>query len=430
MHATCKFTALTLAIMLPVGCSGLEPGSTTGTEPPPAPQTAITELPGGTSESPAEIGVLALDPTAGGQLVERKNADPLPAGPPGTFALFDSFGSLSRLGDQSVKPDLLVGNIDSGRSHNFHSELYVGKADRPDGLGYIGDFAMPGDDLIVWIARHEVGELSLDDYDVFSKEGDHEPIHIGSSTPDVEGVAVSVPGSGNFVTVVGDYAWWVEGELDTASPGGTAFTNIYAAPLDGTRSQRVVFEGAQYPHADRCTAAPRISYVTDSTSTGLSTEVAALKSVLVDDSGSVVGDTRVLWTADSAGLAIDGADACGSHWAVAYTDWSDTADVDVRPSGVIIGGPTGVSYFELPLRSTSAGALTVTQFGAFFFDWGGSSYGRQYFYSFETEKLYFIGNGASFGFTPVGDNCAAMAAEVSNASGVGPDYALRTVCTG
>jgi len=387
----------------------------------------VASLNGGTKASPAPISALTLDSTASGQLVDRELKDPLPAGPPGTFGFLDPFGSISRYGSQKIEPDFDIANLESGEVYHFGNHMYVGKADRDDGQGYIGDFAMPQSDVIVWISRHEVGELALDDYDVFSWDGKAQPVKIGHSTVDVDGVSIAAPGNGNYLTVVGDSAWWVEGELSDS--GSTSYSSIYSAPLDGSTPQGVAVAGARLPRADTCTTNATLSYVEDSTSSGSSPVVATLKSATVT-SGAAVNEATELWRASSPNLAIDSADTCGEHWAVSYTDWAAGPDAEVHPSGVAIGGPDGEVYFELPPKSTSAGSVTVTSFGTFFFDWGGIAYGQQYFYSFATKQLYYIGDGASFGFTRVGARCAAMASETPSSPGAAaPDYTLRLACT-
>lgn len=422
--------ALSAAAIVLAGCStDPEQSASSPWVAPEIVESGMTSLRGGSEGAPAAIEQLVLDTTAGGELVNVAVVDGLPQGSDGAFGLFDPFGSVQRAAAEEVKPELGIENLSTGEVRNFGSEVYVGVSDQSDGSGSFGEFALLPDSTLVWMARKQTGELALDLYDVFSMAPGAQPKLIGSSTADFSGgLALSAPGDGNYLTVVGKNAWWVEGDFTDMTADAKVFSNIYSAPLDGSDPQRIAVEAARLPHADTCSTDPTLIYVTDATSSAGGVDRAALTSVGVGDDGDLAPATE-LWTAGEPGISVDSADACGNHYAVAYSDWSNGQDAETHPSGVVIAGPHGTDYFEMPEESTGAGRVTATPFGVFFFDWG-VNYGAQYFYSYSTGLLYHVGYGASFGFTKIGDDCAAMAwmapDEVNTTSS---NYHIRKVCS-
>lgn len=426
-------TALSAIAVATLGLAGCSMGSA-HTAPGPWEAPAITSdgtttLSGGTLKAPAKIEDMGLDTTAGGELGNEPLADGLPDGGLGIFGLFSPSGMLMRPNGDKVKPQVSIEDLDTGEVHKYDASVYAGAADQEDGSGSFGEFVLLPDSTLVWMARQQTQELALDKYDVYSMKPGAKPVHIGSSTPDVSGgLALTAPGDGNYLTVVGDNAWWVEGDLIGQAPGAKQYSNIYTAPLDGSRSQHVAIDAARLVQADTCADDPTLIYVEDATSSAGRIDLATLSAAKVDANGDL-GSGAPLWSAWDSNISVDTADACGEHFAVAYVDWSNGEDAETHPTGVLIGGPEGTVYYAMPDQSTGAGRVTVTSFGVFFFDWGGLTYGKQYFYSYATGDLYFIGNGASFGFTKVGDKCAAMAwVDPEDASVVMTNYRVRKVC--
>ena len=411
------------------GCApGVPGGGDMGFTAPGTPPHVENGVPGGSLADPVRISDLQLDTSAAGSLVNVATSQVLPPGPRGVFGLFSDGGYLMRQGDAAIEPDIYIQEISTGQVVEFGNSLYLGLASEKDGSGFVGEYLVLDDGSLIWMARQETGELALDSYDVFVKPSFGDPMRIGGSTPDLEGgLALSAPGDGNYLVTFGGRALWVEGELSSDMSESTRYSSIFSAPLDGSEPQRVEFIEARLPRVDSCSGSQRLIYVTDATSRGRFDEPGLVSEVTLSGP-DLFEDQGTIWRAPERSV-IDSVDVCGEVLAAAFTTWSEGDDPQAVESFIAISSAKGEAYFSMPEDSIGAGRVTATDFGVFFFDWGGTGYGKQYFYSLDLGRVFYIGDGASFGFSRVGGDCVAMAwSHTSTGDDAPQSYSVRQVC--
>lgn len=371
-----------------------------------------------TTATTIDVSLLTLDRAASGQLEEVPIPPGLPALSPGFFYWIDPFGSLWGQGTSptGASTDVVL-NVATGDIRDFGPSLLVGRAAAPGASGMVGERVLAPDGTVVWQARDEGGELAFDSYDVVAMAPGGVPVTIGGTTPDLDGMAFSAPGDGNYLTVAGGRAWWVDGDarVDVSSETGLQqYSSIYSAPLDGSAPQQVTFLGARFPQVDQC-APPRVirlSYLVDGTSTGRSEQVPEIHTVTLNGEGTVTSD-EVLWRADRPMASVNSVGVCGDLVAVGYLldDPTNTA-LEYR-TYVAITDARGSTVLELSDMTSGAGRVTAVEGGVFFFEWNWST---QIFWSRLTRDPSFIGLGASFGFGAASDGTVLMASEAPDPS--------------
>jgi len=348
---------------------------------------------------------LPVDPLAGGKLVELAVPKGLPSLPPQSFYWLDPFGNVWGKSMSGGETSDIVLDTASGVVTDLGKQLMQGRAATGDN-GVVGERVLAPNGFIVWQARDEGGDLTFDSFDVFAMRPGQGATLIGESTVDIDGRSFSAPGDGNYLTVLGGQAWWVDGEIvgKPNTEGARRYSSIYSSPLDGSRAQRVAIEGARFPQVDRCAPAgvERLTYLVDATSTGDTTQMPELHAAEVSSDGQLLNDT-VIWEGSDAAEAIYSVGVCGEFIAIGRSrereDLTMAGFVTIRPSPDV-----PESTIALSEEAAGAGRITATTDAFFFFEWGTDT---QVFWSADG-GAYVVGTGGSFGFGLADDGTIVM----------------------
>lgn len=349
---------------------------------------------------------------------------PIPAGlptpPRGSFYWIDPYGDLWSWGTEGAGVGVM--NPDTRAWRDYGDSLLVGKAAAPGANGVVGERVLTPGGTVVWFARDESGQLTLDSYDVFARAPAGTPVKVGESTVDWDGLTFAAPGDSNYLTAVGNRAYWVESVTradPTQDAGYKSYASVFSAPLDGSKPQEVAFDSARFSRLDRCAPAdqPRLIYMVDRVSTGYPDTVATLHGVTLDAAGEVQRDS-VLWSDSVSGRFIDSVGVCGDTVAVAYKADSDSVAMDHFLTVYQRGDPV-TSLSLQPDQSSGAGQVLVVPGGVFAFEWDGDYPGRQLFWRASTNTWYVIGNGSTFNVAVTDGGEVVMARESGDQDDLG-----------
>jgi hypothetical protein len=367
------------------------------------------------------------DPSGGGVLADL----PIPAGLPGLtqgyFYWIDPFGNLWSNANAG-SPVSGVFNSDKASWRDLGDSLLVGKAAAKGANGMVGETILGPDGTLVWLARDESGELALDSYDVYAWSPGADPVKIGESTVDWDGKTFTAPGDGNYLTVAGPRAYWVESvtRADASEDVGyKSYCAIYSAALDGTGTQEIAFDSARFSRLDRCAPSDqaRLTYMVDRVSTGLKDTIATLHAVEFDPEGTVASDD-VIWRDDVPGRFIDSVGVCGDTVAVGYLGDPETTAMDHYLT--VYRGDVVTSLSLFPDRSSGVGQVLAVPGGVFAFEWDGDYPGKELFWSSADNRWYVIGNGSTFNIAVTDQGHVVMAQEAGPADDSGwPPYKPR-----
>lgn len=373
-----------------------------------------------------DIAVAALDEDreAGGRLIGVPAGEGLPELGSGRFYWLDPFGNVwataSDAGGETRVLETATGEI-----RDLGTRLMRGRATDDGANGMVGERVLAPDGTVVWQARDEGGDLTYDSYDVFAWGPGGEPVLIGGTEPDIGDLAFSAPGDGNYLTVAGGHAWWVDGRVredSSTATGYQQYSAIYSAPLDGASVQRVAVDAARLPQVDSCAASgiSRLAYAVDATSTGQVGRAPEIHIAELGTTGAITSDT-VVWKGSPATGSVESLSVCGDLIAAAWTVEDELGTVSAFVT--ILDGSGSTTVIALDDLSNGAGRLTAVEGGVFFFEWGP---GTQVFWSRVDGTAYIIGTGGSFGFGAAADGTVVMPDGSDPVDGI-PTYTLRRV---
>ena len=252
--------------------------------------------------------------------------------------------------------------------------------------------------------REEGGELRFDSYDIVTMAPGGKPTIIGGRPVDVDNMSFSAPGDGNYLTVAAGRAWWVDGDVrpdPTLDEGFKPLSSIYSAPLNGSAPQEISFYGARFPAVDRCApvGVTELTYVVDATSTGIADQLPEIHAATLGDTGEVVDDS-IVWRGSAATPRLGSVGVCGDLIAVGFTLPDDSGEEGNGLREVQITDANGSTTISLGEHFGSAGRVTATSAGVFFFQWDNF---KEFFWSRAAGEAYFIGWGTSFQFAVASD---------------------------